>query len=134
MMNDAKRRLQALIEIVTPYPNGPAEVSSEEMLRFYIKAVDGYDVDLVEDAASMFTRGQAPGHDGRFRPSPALVAKTCWVAAEKRARDRYLQKIANPQLPPPPFEKTAESRARVQQMAADYALLHPEPSRRCGRR
>lgn len=127
-VTEPKRLLTALRKVLMPYDHIGSPESAEEMLRLYIEAVDGFDVELIEDAASMFTRGEVPNHDGRYRPSPATMADACRLAAEKRHRQRYLEQLARPRLPAPLVEKTPESRERVKRMAEKFLRGHSEVS------
>jgi hypothetical protein len=118
-MTDAERRLKAIREINLPYDHQRSNNPAEE-LRLQLKATAGFEVELVEEAASMFTTGEVVGHSGEWRPSPAVVAYACRQAAARRNRRAYLDRLDRPRLPPPQVEKTPESRQRFRQMFAHF--------------
>ena len=87
----------------------------------YLTAIDGFATDLVEDAVDLVLKGELPGHDGRFVPTPPMLATACRLAAEKLARQRYLAGLAAPRLAPPQIVHTPESQERVRQLAKHAA-------------
>lgn len=129
-MQDQTRKLKALRKLFGQFPEagGPAsesiEARAERMaLRTtgYLTAIDGFATDLVEDAVDLVLKGELPGHDGRFVPTPPMLATACRLAAERIARARYLDGLNAPRLPAPQIEHTPESRERVRQMALHAA-------------
>lgn len=107
-----------------PEAGGPANESLEQRaermaLRAtgFLTALDGFAIELVEDAVDLVLRGELPGHDGRWAPTPPMLATACRLAAEKNARQRYLNGFSAPRLPAPTIEKTDEQRQRVREMA-----------------
>lgn len=85
----------------------------EQALRNFIEVAEDFDADLVEDAVTLFIKGQVPGFDGRFAPTAPMLAGACRLAAEHRARRKFLEGLAAPRLPSPTIEKTDEQRARA---------------------
>jgi len=129
-MQDQTAKLKALRKIFGQFPEagGPAnesvEARAERMaLRAtgFLTALDGFAVDLVEDAVDLVLRGELPGHDGRFAPTPPMMATACRLAAEKNARRNYLNGIKAPRLAAPEIRKTDEQRQRVRDMAKHAA-------------
>lgn len=111
-----------------PEVGGPANESLEQRaermaLRAtgFLTALDGFAIELVEDAVDLILRGELPGHDGRFAPTPPMLATACRLAAEKNARQRYLNGIKAPRLPAPDIKKTDAERERVREMAKHAA-------------
>jgi hypothetical protein len=122
--------LKAIRRLFGQFPEvgGPAneglEQRAERMaLRAtgFLTALDGFAVDLVEDAVDLVLRGELPGHDGRFAPTPPMLATACRLAAEKNARRNYLNGIKAPRLAAPEIRKTAEQRQRVKELAKHAA-------------
>ena len=122
--------MKALRKLFGQFPEagGPANETLEQRaermaLRTtgYLTAIDGFGIDMVEDAVDLVLRGELPGHDGRFAPTPPMLATACRVAAEKVARTRYLNGLALPRLAPPDIPKTDEDRQRVRDMAKHAA-------------
>ena len=101
------------------------------MLHNYLTAIDDWHADHVEDAVTMFIKGEVPGHDGRFAPTAPMLAKACGLVLESENRNRYLAGLQQPRLPKPDIEKTPEQRARAldavekftQQMKRDQMIL-----------
>lgn len=87
----------------------------------FLTALDGFALDLVEDAVDLVLRGELPGHDGRFAPTPPMLATACRLAAEKNARRNYLNGIKSPRLVAPEIRKTDEQRQRVRELAKHAA-------------
>ena len=122
--------MKALRKLFGQFPEagGPANETLEaraERLALrttgYLTAIDGFATDLVEDAVDLVLKGELPGHDGRFVPTPPMLASACRMAAERVARVRYLNRLRTPQLPAPDIKHTPESQERVRQMAQDAA-------------
>lgn len=83
------------------------------VLHNFLMAVEDWSADFVEDAVTLFIKGQVPGHDGRFAPTPSQLATACNIVAEKASRARYLNGLSQPRLPPPDIVHTEEERERV---------------------
>lgn len=91
------------------------------MLHNYLTAVSGFSLDIVTDAVDLVIRGYLPGHDGRFAPTPPMLATACRLVAEQQARQRYLAGLNAPRLAPPEIVKTDEQRRRVLDIVAHAA-------------
>src|SRR5690606_36007701 len=98
-MQDQTRKLKAIRRLLGQFPeqggaaNEPLEKRAERMaLRTtgYLTAIDGFVIEIIEDGVDLVVRGELPGHDGRFAPTPPMLATACRIAAEKVARARYL--------------------------------------------
>lgn len=129
-MQDQTRKLKALRKLFGQFPEvgGPAnetiEARAERMAirtTGYLTAIDGFAADLVDDGVNLVLKGELPGHDGRFVPTPPMLATACRIAADRNARQRYLAGLSAPRLPAPQIEHSQESRERVRQMAQDAA-------------
>lgn len=129
-MQDQTAKLKALRKLFGQFPEagGPAnesvEARAERMaLRAtgFLTALDGFALDLVEDAVDLVLRGELPGHDGRFAPTPPMLATACRLVAEKHARRRYIDGIKAPRLAAPEIPKTDEQRQRVRDLAKHAA-------------
>lgn len=129
-MQDQTGKLKALRNLFGQFPEagGPANESIEQRaermaLRAtgFLTALDGFALDLVEDAVDLVLRGELPGHDGRFAPTPPMLATACRLAAEKNARRNYLNGIKSPRLVAPEIRKTDEQRQRVRELAKHAA-------------
>ena len=68
----------------------------------------------------MFIKGQVPGHDGRFAPTPPMLAGACRLVLERENRARYLEGLSAPRLPSPDIEKTPEQRERAKAKVAEF--------------
>lgn len=91
----------------------PVAGDIQQVVGNYLAAVDGWSYDDVTMAVDLYVKGQMPGFDGRFAPTPPMLVSGCRKAAEIKARDRYLRKVATPQLSAPDIVHTPEERARV---------------------
>ena len=129
-MQDQTGKLKALRKLFGQFPEagGRADESIEQRaermaLRAtgFLTALDGFALDLVEDAVDLVLRGELPGHDGRFAPTPPMLATACRLAAEKNARRTYLNGIKSPRLVAPEIRKTDEQRQRVRELAKHAA-------------
>lgn len=129
-MQDQTRKLKVLRKLFGQFPEagGPAnetvESRAERMaLRAtgFLTALDGFDIGLVEDAVDLVLRGELPGHDGRWAPTPPMLATACRMAAEKNARRNYLSGLNAARLPAPEIRKTDEQRQRVRDLAKHAA-------------
>jgi len=103
-LKDIKRLLSAF----PPIPGDPALV-----LHNYLMAVDDWAADFVEEAVTLYIKGNVPGFDGRFAPTAPMLATGCRLANERHARQRYLDGLSVPKLPSPTIEHTPEQRARA---------------------
>lgn len=90
------------------------------VLHNFLTAVDDWSADYVEDAVSAFIKGQVPGFDGRFAPTPAMLGAQCRVASDMEARRRYLDRLATPALPPPDIKHSPEEQARARAKVAEF--------------
>ena len=90
-----------------------SNVDPEEALRRYFEAIEDFPAYDLETAVTLFVKGRVPGFDGRFAPTPPMLATACRQAAEMRQREAYLESFNNPRLPPPDIEKTDERRHRA---------------------
>lgn len=95
-----------------PAQNAPDQA---ELLRRYLDVAEDFAADLVEEAVTLYITGAIPGFDGRFAPTPPMLASACRKAAEHRARKRYLDGLLAPRLPAPVLQKTPEQRQSVRQ-------------------
>ncbi|HYF34540.1 MAG TPA: hypothetical protein VD994_04560 [Prosthecobacter sp.] len=92
-------------------------------MRNYLEAVEDWPADDVDAAVTAFIKGTVPGFDGKWAPTAPMLAGACRLAAEKRAREAYLDGLRRPALPPPPVEHSPEERARIQAMAKQASEL-----------
>jgi len=130
-MHDQTQKLKAIRRLLGQFPEAGGFQVSESLeqraermaLRAtgFLTALDGFAVDLVEDAVDLVLRGELPGHDGRFAPTPPMLATACRMAVDKRARQRYLSGLSTPRLAGPEIRKTAEQRQRVRELAKHAA-------------
>lgn len=129
-MQDQTKKLKAIRRLFGQFPElgGPPDESLAERaerlaLRTtgYLMALDGFAFEIVEDGVDLVIRGELPGHDGRFVPTAPMLASACRLAAEKHARQRYLNGIKAPRLPAPDIVHSAESQARVRDLAKHAA-------------
>lgn len=128
-MQDQTAKLKALRKIFGQFPEagGPAnesvEARAERMaLRAtgFLTALDGFAVDLVEDAVDLVLRGELPGHDGRFAPTPPQLASAARIVRDKRLDSEALTRRYTPRLPAPDIAKTPEQRARARAKMEEF--------------
>lgn len=81
-------------------------------LEAYAIALDGRDLRDIEAAVHRLLRGDVPGHNPSFAPSPALLGSAVRECMNSRL-DRDSRNYVRNQLPPPTIERTPESQARV---------------------
>lgn len=101
-----------------PAQNAPDQA---ELLRRYLEVVEDWHADLVEEAVTLYITGAMPGFDGRFAPTPPMLAMGCRKAADNAARRKQLENLALPRLPSPTIEHDADSRQRVREKAQHAA-------------
>ena len=115
--------IQRLLSAFPPVNGDPALV-----LHNYLMAVEDWAADFVEDGVTLIVKGKLPGHDGRFVPTPPMVATACSIVAEQASRQRYLDRLSQPALPAPDIEKTPEQRTRAKAKVAEFvASVSPDP-------
>lgn len=90
-----------------------SNVDPDEALRRYFEAIEDFPAYDLETAVTLFVKGRVPGFDGRFAPTPPMLATACRQAADMRQRDAYLKSFNQPRLAAPDIEKTDEQRARA---------------------
>lgn len=95
-------------------------VDPAQALHNYLMVAEDYDADLVEEAVTLYVKGLMPGFDGRFAPTPPMLATGCRKAAENRQRAAYFAGLVRPALPPPDIEKTPEQRERAKAKVAEF--------------
>jgi hypothetical protein len=102
------KELERLFSAFPPLSN----VDAEETLRRYFEAIEDFHAYDLEAAVTMYIKGAVPGFDGRFAPTPPMLANGCRQAAEMRQREAYLASFNAPRLAAPTVEKTAEQMER----------------------
>lgn len=106
-----QRKLKDIQRLLSAFP--PVSGEPALILHNYLTAVDDFEADLVEEAVTLYIKGGVPGFDGRFAPTPPMLAGGCRLATEKRARAAYLEGYRTPRLAPPDIVKTPEQRAKA---------------------
>ena len=91
-----------------------------QALRNYLDVVEDWHADLVEEAVTLFIKGEIPGFDGRFAPTAPMLAGACRKAAENRQRAAYIASLSAPRLMAPEIEKTPEQRERARELVASF--------------
>ncbi len=128
-MRDQTQKLKAIRRLLGSFaevPARPGETQEQRAERMalqvhnYLTAIDGFDIGLVEDGVDLVLRGELPGHDMRWAPTPPMLATACRAAADKSARQRYLAGIKAPRLPPPDITHSPEERERARQKVAEF--------------
>lgn len=128
-MQSPQRKSKALARLFSAFPPLNA-ADPDETLRRYFEAIDDFDAELVDEAVALYTTGNIPGFDGKFVPTPPMLAAGCRKAAEIRARKAYLERLTQPALPAPEVERTLEAQQRVRALMgqAVAALSKSEPT------
>lgn len=106
----------------------------DETLRRYFEAIEDFPAGDLETAVTLYITGKVPGFDGRFAPTPPMLATGCRIAAEMRQREAYLKTFSAPRLPAPVLQKTPQERqsvrekmaAAIDNLAASMALQEVE--------
>lgn len=114
-MSTPQQTLKDIKRLLASFP--PVNGDPALVLHNYLTAVSGFATDFLTDGVDLIIRGELPGHDGRFAPTPPMLATACRLAAEKNARQRYLAGLGAPQLMASTIEKTDEQRQRVREKA-----------------
>ena len=126
-MQAPQRKLKDIQRLLSAFP--PINGDPALVLHNYLMAVEDWPADFVEDGVTLIVKGKLPGHDGRFAPTPPMVATACGIVAETVARQRYLDQISRPALPPPDIEKTPEQRERAKAKLAEFvASVSEDPT------
>lgn len=111
-MQSPQRKLKDIQRLLAAFPV-TSQADPALVLHNYLTAIDDWHADHVEDAVTMFIKGEVPGHDGRFAPTAPMLARACGLVLERENRNRYLAGLQQPRLPKPDIEKTPEQRARA---------------------
>lgn len=99
------------------------------VLHNYLMSVEDWPADIVTDAVDQFMKGNVPGWDGRFAPTPPMLGSACRRAQEAVSRANYLTRISRPALPPPDITHTDEERARAKAKVAEFvASVSDDPA------
>lgn len=117
-MQTPKRKIRDIQRLLSAFPPQPGD--PEQVLRNYVFAVDEWQADHVEAAVDLYLCGKVPGFDGRFAPTPPMLATGCRIAAEAAARSRYLDSLSTPRLPSPQIVHSPEERARVRELVQGF--------------
>lgn len=112
-MQTPQQTLKDIKRLLASFP--PVSGDPALVLHNYLTAVSGFASDFVTDGVDIIIRGELPGHDGRFAPTPPMLATACRIATERLARARYLDGIKAPRLPKPDIPKTDAARQRVRE-------------------
>lgn len=118
-MSTPQQTLKDIKRLLASFP--PVNGDPALVLHNYLTAAAGFAPDFLTDGVDLIIKGELPGHDGRFAPTPPMLATACRLAAEKNARQRYLNGIKAPRLPAPDIKKTDAERERVREMAKHAA-------------
>jgi hypothetical protein len=110
-MQTPQRKLKDIKRLLAAFP--PVNGDPALVLHNYLMAVEDWAADFVEDGVTLILKGKLPGHDGRFAPTPPMVATACRMSAEASARAQYLNRLKTPALPAPDIKHTPEERARA---------------------
>lgn len=124
-MSDPIRAIEAINKLFSAFPPLPAG-DGDERLRRYLEVATEFAPDVLDVGVDICVKGKLPGHDGRFVPTPPMLATACRLAAEQLARQRYVDKFATPALPPPEIVKTPEQRARALGMVDQFVAQQSE--------
>ena len=125
-MQAPQRKLKDIQRLLAGFP--PISGDPALVLHNYLMAVEDWAADFVEDGVTLILKGKLPGHDGRFAPTPPMVATACRMSAEASARLRYLNRLKTPALPAPDIKHTPEERARAKAKVAEFvASVSPDP-------
>lgn len=124
-MSDPTNTIRAINKLFSAFPPLPAE-DGDERLRRYLEVATEFAPDVLDAGVDLCVKGKLPGHDGRFVPTPPMLATACRLAAEYAARQRYVDKFATPALPPPDVVKTPEQRARALAMVNQFVAQQTE--------
>lgn len=117
-MKTPQRKIRDIQRLLSAFP--PQGGDPEQTLRNYVFAVDEWAADLVEAAVDLYLCGKVTGFDGRFAPTPPMLATGCRIAADAQARARYLENFSTPRLPSPQIVHTAEERQRVRRLVEGF--------------
>lgn len=109
-MQAPQAKLKAIQKLLSAFPAQAGD--GAELLRRYLEVAEDYHADDVETSVTLYLKGAVPGFDGRFAPTPPMLANGCRQAAEMRQREAYLKSFNAPRLAAPTVEKTAEQMER----------------------
>lgn len=124
-MPDPTNTIRAINKLFSAFPPLPAE-DGDERLRRYLEVAGEFREDVLAAGVELCVRGKLPGHDGRFVPTPPMLATACRLAADNLARQRYVAQFSAPKLPPPEIVKTPEQRARALAMVNQFVAQQSE--------
>ena len=110
-MQSPQKQSKELARLFSAFPP-LSNVDPDETLRRYFEAVEDFNAYDLETAVTLYIKGAVPGFDGRFAPTPPMLANGCRQAAEMRQREAYLASFNASRLAAPTVEKTAEQMER----------------------
>lgn len=135
-MQQQTQKLRAIRRLLGSFaerrgPAGETDAQRADRLALvthgYLTAIDGFDLDLIEAGVDLVLRGELPGHDMSFAPTAPQFATACRMAAERAARQRYINRVNAPRLMPPEIEKTPEQQARAKALIEQFVASQQAP-------
>lgn len=128
-MQAPQAKLKAIQRLLSGFPASQA-VDQAELLRRYLEVAEDFHADDVLTSVDLYLKSQMPGFDGRYAPTPPMLAAGCRRAADIRARKAYLDGLTRPDLPAPAVERTpgAQQRVRALMGQAVASLSKSEPT------
>lgn len=131
MQTDPTRTAAQITRLLSAFPP-TGSTDPDETLRRYFEAIDEFTLWDIETAVDWYIKGKVPGFDGRFAPTPPMLA-----GQARRARDERLSVEARERraLPPPAEEEVPKdpkiaSGLRQLVKKLEENMLSPEASLR----
>lgn len=104
--------MKEITRLLGSWPLVAAPVDGNEQLRAYMLAVEDWqDVDVAAAVTSLI-KGNAPGVNPNFLPTPAALGAECRRLSSLRFGQEARAKARQPQLPPPEAPHTPELRGK----------------------
>ena len=118
-MNDPIKVLKIVERLLLPFPRANGAAWANDVLRCYIESVEEFTIWDIESGAESLKKGNFPGYDGRFEPTPPQFATAARRSMEERLRMAERIKRLRPSLPPAEIVHTQEQRSKAKREVAD---------------
>lgn len=132
MQTDPTKTIAQISRLLSAFPpTGNPE--PEETLRRYFEVLDEFSLWDIETAVDRYLRGKVPGFEGRFAPTPPMLAGQCRKALEERLVSEARRR---PRLPAPEPEEVKDPKIAegLRQLAKDLGAQMLTDEAKSGRK
>lgn len=118
MQTDPTKTIAQINRLLSAFP-ATGSANPDDQLRAYFEATDEYILWDLETAVGRYLRGKVPGFDGRFAPTPPMLAGQCRRAMEERLERDRMDRLRAPLPPPDDPPKDPRIADGLRKLAAD---------------